>query len=225
MGKSFFLSDYTQGDNNMDDITINLPSTINPTLKLPDPVLIQIYRDRENRVIWMLDRIGEEVYDWIDFILDINREDERNNIPIENRKPIKCLISNRGGSVDAANTLVDIISLSKTPIWGIALGMCASAASMVYLACHKRFALSSSSFLFHQGGCSNLSGNYSELKSFMDDYQTEIHQLTDFYKKHTTYDPMLIEDKLSKGDWYIRITEALANGVVNELIEDINILL
>ena len=209
----------------MDDIMITLPSTINPNLELPDPALIQIYRDRENRVIWMLEEIGDEVYDWVDLILDVNREDEKNHAPVEERKPIKCFIANRGGSVDAANTLVDIIALSKTPVWGIALGMCASAASMVYLACHKRYALPSVSFLFHQGSCSNLSGNYSELKSFMDDYQTEIHKLTEFYKKHTTYDPALIEDKLSKGDWYIRTTEALENGVVNELVSDIGILL
>lgn len=209
----------------MDDIMITLPSTINPNLELPDPALIQIYRDRENRVIWMLEEIGDEVYDWVDLILDVNREDEKNHVPVEERKPIKCFIANRGGSVDAANTLVDIIALSKTPVWGIALGMCASAASMVYLACHKRYALPSVSFLFHQGSCSNLSGNYSELKSFMDDYQTEIHKLTEFYKKHTTYDPTLIEDKLSKGDWYIRTAEALENGVVNELVSDISILL
>ncbi len=209
----------------MDDIMITLPETIKPNMELPDPALIQIYRDRQNRVIWMLDEIGDEVYDWVDFILDVNREDDANGTPIEKRKPIKCLIANRGGSVDAANTLVDIITLSKTPIWGIALGMCASAASMIYLACHKRFALPSVSFLFHQGSCSNLSGNYSELKSFMDDYQTEIHSLTEFYKKHTTYDPALIEDKLSKGDWYIRVTEALQNGVVHEVVNDISILL
>ena len=209
----------------MDDIMITLPETIKPNLELPDPVLIQIYRDRQNRVIWMLGEVGDEVYDWVDFILDVNREDENNGIPVEQRKPIKCLIANHGGSVDAANTLVDIIALSKTPVWGIAVGMCASAASMIYLACHKRYSLPSVSFLFHQGSCSGLSGNYSELKSFMDDYQIEIQSLTEFYKKHTTYDPALIEDKLRKGDWYIRITEALQNGVVHEVVNDISILL
>lgn len=209
----------------MDNITITLPETIKPNLQLPDPALVQIYRDRENRTIWMLGEIGEEVFDWVDFILDVNREDTVNNIPIEQRKPIKCLISNRGGSVDAANTLIDIISISKTPIYGYAIGMCASAASMIYLACHKRFALPSVTFLFHQGSCSNLSGNYSELKSFMDDYQTDIRNLTEFYKAHTTYAPELIEEKLSKGDWYIRVPEALQNGVVDTTINEINELL
>lgn len=209
----------------MDDIMITLPQTINPNLELPDPSLLQIYRDRENRVIWMLGEIGEEVFDWVDFILDVNREDEKNQVPVDQRKPIKCIISNRGGNSDAANTLVDIISISRTPVWGYAIGLCASAASMIYLACSKRFALPSVTFLFHQGGCSNLSGNYSELKSFMDDYQTDIKNLTTFYKNHTTFAPELIEEKLSKGDWYIRVTEALQNGIVHKTITDINELL
>jgi hypothetical protein len=43
----------------------------------------------------------------------------------------------------------------------------------------------------------------------MDDYQLDIKNLTEFYKKHTTFAPEVIEDKLSKGDWYIRVPEAL----------------
>lgn len=209
----------------MDDIMIALPQNINPNLQLPDPALIQIYRDRETRTIWMLEEVGNEVFDWVDFILDVNREDEKNGTPIEERKPIKCIISNRGGVSDYANTLVDLISISKTPVWGFAIGMCASAASMIYLSCHKRFVLPSATFLFHQGSCSNLSGNYSELKSFMDDYQTDIKNLTEFYKKHTNYDPVLIEEKLSKGDWYIRVPEALEYGIAHEEIKDISVLL
>jgi len=30
----------------MDDIMITLPETIKPNLQLPDPALVQIYRDR-----------------------------------------------------------------------------------------------------------------------------------------------------------------------------------
>jgi ATP-dependent protease ClpP protease subunit len=70
-----------------------------------------------------------------------------------------------------------------------------------------------------------LNGNYSELKAFMDDYQTDIRNLTNFYKKHTTYAPEIIEEKLSKGDWYIRVSEALSNGIVHKIITDITELL
>jgi len=59
----------------------------------------------------------------------------------------------------------------------------------------------------------------------MDDYQTDIKNLTEFYKKHTNYDPVLIEEKLSKGDWYIRVPEALEYGIAHEEIKDISVLL
>lgn len=202
-----------------EDIMIKLPETVKPNLLLPDPALVQIYKDRQNRVIWMLDEVDDEVFDWVDFILDINREDE--GIPVEERKPIKCIISNRGGNGDMANTMVDIIELSKTPIYGIAIGLCASAASMIYLACHKRYALPNVTFLFHQGSCSNLSGTYSELLAFMEEYQRDIEHLTEFYKTHTTYPPKVIEQQLDLGDWYIRVPEALKNGIVHEVVTDI----
>ena len=207
------------------DIEIRLPETIKENLLLPDPALLQIYRDRQNRVIWILGEIDEAAYDWVDFILDVNREDEEAGVPVEARRPIKLLIANRGGSSEVANTLVDIISISKTPVWGIAIGMCASAASMIYLACHNRLALPSTTFIFHQGSCSNLGGNYQELKAFMDDYETDIKRLTEFYKSHTTYAPEFIEENVSKGDWYIRVSEALENGIVNQVVTNVNELL
>lgn len=208
--------------NNGLGLEIRLPKTINENYSLPDPSLLQIYKDRENRVIWMLGDVGDEVYDWVDFILDVNREDK--DIPIEKRKPIKCIIANEGGRMDPANTLVDIITLSKTPVYGIAIGVCASAASMIYLACHKRYALPKVTFVFHQGSCSNVGGTFNQLNSFMEDYKREIEQLTEFYKKHTTYSSDIIDKKLASGDWYIYVPEAIKNGVVDEIIEDIDII-
>lgn len=202
------------------NVEITLPENINSNYSLPDPILIQLYQDRHNRVIWMLNSVGEEAFDWIEFILNINREDK--GIPVEERKPIKCIISNYGGDLENARMLSSIISLSKTPIYGYCVGMCASAASIIYLSCHKRFALPNSTFLFHQGGCDNISGTYGQISAFMNSYKKEIEELTEFYKTHTTYSEAIVEEKLAKGDWYIQINEALEKGIVNELINDID---
>ena len=80
---------------------------------------------------------------------------------------------------------------------------------MIYLACHKRFALSSASFLFHKGSCSGIDGTYDQVQNFMEQYRKEVEKLVVFYKEHTTYDPKVIEDKLNHGDWYINLEEAL----------------
>lgn len=204
-------------------VEIVLPELVNPNYSLPDPALLQVYKDKYNRILWMLDEVEQESFDWVDFILDINREDKGK--PVEERKPIKCIISNYGGDLEKARMLSNIILLSKTPVYGICIGMCASAASIIYLSCHKRYALPNSTFLFHQGHCNNLSGSYGELDAFMKDYRAKIAELTEFYKKHTEFDDKMIEEKLAQGDWYVKIDEALEKNVVNELITDIDIFL
>ena len=206
----------------MENFTITLPHTVNPTLQLPDPELVQYYEDQANRVIWILDEISNEGYEWIDFIIRCNREDAGK--PIEERKPIKCYIANHGGSVEVTNTLVDVIEASRTPVYAYAIGMCASAASMIFLACDKRFAMRNATFMFHQGSCSGLSGTFSEIAAFMEDYQKEIQHLTEFYKTHTTFPPEVIEEKL-QNDWYIYPEEGLENGVIDAIVTDLDELL
>lgn len=206
----------------MDNFTITLPRTVNPNMQLPDPELLQIYEDRANRVIWLLEEVSSESYEWVDFIIRCNREDKGK--PIEERQPIKCYVANYGGSIDIANTLIDVIEASQTPVYGYALGMCASAASMIFLACHKRFALRNATFMFHQGSCSDLSGTFAQIAAFMEDYQKEIEHLTDFYKTHTTFDPNVIEEKL-QGEWYIYPEEGLENGVIDDIITNLDELL
>lgn len=192
-------------------------------LQLADPKLVQYYHDYQNRIIWMLGEVGEVTFDWVAVILDYNRQDK--GIPIDERKPIKFLIANYGGSMEEAKTLTEIISLSKTPVYGVSIGMCASAASMIYLSCHKRYATANSTFLLHKGSCNNVSGNYNEVQQFMESYKKDIEDLTEFYKKNTTFDEKTVEEKLEKGDWYIYIDEAITNGIVHEVVKDIDVLL
>lgn len=203
------------------DFQIVLPETVKENLLLPDPILLQLYQDKQDRVIWMLEEVGEEGYDWISTILDFNRQDK--GIPIEQRKPIKCIISNYGGSLEIAKMLSEMISLSKTPVYGLAIGMCASAASMVYLSCHKKFATKNVTILLHKGSCGNVGGNYTEVQQFMKNYEKDIDQLSEFYKSHTGISPEEIDDKLSKGDWYIYIEEALQKKLVDSVITDIDL--
>lgn len=202
-------------------IEIKLPKICDPTLQLPDPELLDLYRDDENRVIWLLGEVDEQIYDYIAQIIRYNRDDR--DLAADARKPIKFIIANYGGSIDCARSLAEIMRLSKTPVITIAIGMCASAATIIYLSGHIHYATSNSKFLFHKGSASNIGGNYSELASFMEDYKAEIEQLVEFYKSHTTFEPALIEDKLAKGDWYVDVNEALSHGVVDKVVDDIDL--
>ena len=203
---------------------IKIPtSTIKENYQLPDPLLLTYYEDKNNRIIWALEKVEEEAYDWVAQIIQWNREDK--DIPIEKRKPIRIIVANSGGSLEAARMVCEVVKISKTPIYGIAIGVCASAASMIYLSCHKRFATKNSYWIFHTGSCSGVGGDYNQIQAFMEDYKEKIQEMISFYKEFTTYPPEVIEEKMKGSDWYIYPKEALNSGVCNELIEDIDIFL
>jgi len=207
----------------MSEVVIAIPQTAKETMSLPDPDLLQYYKDMENRVIWITGEINDSIYDTIQLILQYNRDDRE--VEPEQRKPIRLIISSPGGYLTAARTLISIMRLSQTPIYTIAMGEVASAASLIYLASNKRYAIKGASFLYHKGGCEGLEGDYAKIDAFMENYKKDIQELVDFYKRYTKFDEKTIETELTKGDWYIRLDEALENGVVDEVIEDIDILL
>jgi len=191
-------------------------------LDLPSPSLVQYYKDYANRVIWIDGEVNGDLFSTVSQIVQWNREDRR--VPVSDRKPIKILFNSPGGDLDTAETLVSIIKLSKTPIYGFALGMVASAASLVYLSCHRRFMLPNGYFIFHRGSCSNIGGNYNEIQAAMDDYRIQIEKMEKFYIENTTFPEEIIKEKI-KTDWYIRSDEALKYKVATDLIEDIEVLL
>lgn len=190
-------------------------------VSLPDPDRYTYFEQLEKRTIWLVDEIDDSLYSVIAKIIQFNKEDE--GVEFYKRQPIKIIVASPGGLLDNARSLVSIIKISQTPIHTIAIGQVASAASMIFLAGHKRIALDNSYFVFHNGGCENLSGTFAEMQAFMDNYVHEIDELSAFYKEYTSYDPDYIDQKLKEGDWYIRIDEALENGIVDEVTDDITI--
>ena len=121
-----------------------------------------------------------------------------------------------------SETLSNIIKMSKTPVYGIALGYVASGATVIYLSCHKRFALPNSVFVLHKGSCSGVSGTYDEIVAFARDYEKQMDMLINFYITNTKYTEKEIEENIQT-DWYIRTEEALQKGIVDELITNIDI--
>lgn len=202
-------------------IELLLGECVDPNLSLPDPELVQYYQNLENRIIWLDGEITSGSLDIFSKILYWNREDKE--ISIKDRKPIKIFINSVGGDLDAADTLVSTIKLSKTPIYGFALGMVASAASLIYLACHKRYALPNAYFIFHKGSCQNISGDFTNVQNAMEDYRKQIEKLENFYIESTQFPEEVIREKI-KSDWYIHVPEALKYGVVNDLIENIELM-
>lgn len=110
-------------------------------LQLPDPSLLQFYKNYENRIIWIDDEITTMTLEYAKMIMQWNFEDKQKNIPINERTKIKVVFFSPGGDLEVNNCLVDTISLSQTPVVGVNVGMAASSGCFIYLACHERLTL------------------------------------------------------------------------------------
>lgn len=203
----------------MDNLFVTIPECANANI--PDPSLLWYYEDLEDRVYQLVGEVDEGLLDFSRHVIRWNREDK--DKPVEERKPIKLFFFSPGGSLDINYSVIDIIRLSKTPIIGINMGVCCSAAAYIYLACHKRYMLPHSYFVFHQGS-SQMSGTYGEVVAIMTDYQNQVAELSSFMEERTTYSSEEITDNIVT-EWYVREEEALEKGVCHEVIEDIGVLL
>lgn len=203
----------------MESMNIILPKEV-ANMQLPDPQLRNFYADLSNRSFWIDDEINEYLLELIKYIIQWNKEDEK--ISIAERKPIKLFFFSPGGSLDVNYSLIDTIKMSKTPIIGINMGQCASAAAYIYLSCHKRFMLPHSYFIFHQGS-GTISGTYEQICAQMLDYQNQVEELSEFMLEHTTYTKEEIANKID-GEWYVRKDEAIEKGIAHEVINNISML-
>ena len=206
-----------------EEITFALPVIDNTAnLQLADPSLVNFYHDIKHRVYWLNEEINPCTFDLVQYIIRWNREDRK--IPVEKRKPIKIIINCQGDYLSVSEAVANVIKMSKTPVHGIALSQVASGASVIYLACHKKFALPNAVFILHKGSCSGVSGTYDEIVAFAKDYEKQMETLIDFYTQNTKYTEEEIIENIQT-DWYIRINEALEKGITDEIITDIDTLI
>ena len=190
--------------------------------QLPDPELRNYYVDLENRIFWLDEEVTPYLLELIKYIIRWNAEDEKWNVPVEDRLPIRIFFFSPGGDLDINYSLIDTIKMSKTPIIGINIGQCASAAAYIFLSCHKRYMLPHAYFILHQGG-GTLSGTFEQICAQMRDYQEQVEELASFVLEHTSYTEEAVDEKIV-GEWYIRKDEALENGVVHGIVDNISML-
>ena len=105
-------------------LSIALPGDLS-NLQLPSPELLTYYRNLEDRVIWIDYDVSESVLEVSRLIMHFNKLDR--DVPVEERRPIKLLIYSYGGDGNACFSLLDIIALSKTPVYTINMGIAMSA--------------------------------------------------------------------------------------------------
>ena len=201
----------------MEYANIIIPKAIE-NVQLPDPELRNYYVDLEHRTFWLDEEVTPYLLELIKYIVRWNAEDSAT--PIEKRQPIRIYFFSPGGDLDVNYALIDTIKMSKTPIIGINIGQCASAAAYIFLSCHKRYMLPHAYFILHQGS-GTLSGTFEQICAQMEDYQQQVEELATFVLEHITYSEEAVAEKIV-GEWYIRKDEALENGVVHGVITDVS---
>lgn len=159
--------------------------------------------------------VGEAVEAYIRFF---NAMDEEENIPIEDRQPIKIFIDSGGGDSCATLTMIDAIKMSKTPVWTINVGAAYSGGFFTFICGHKRFAYPHSSFLFHEGSAQN-GGTSGQFENFSGFYRKQLEQL----KKHVLqYTKISKEeyDEIKRDDIWYTAEEALEKGICDVITEE-----
>ena len=202
----------------MDELMqIAIPQSIE-NLQLPDPELVTYYRNLEDRVIWIDYGVDESILEVSKLIMYFNKLDK--DIPIEDRQPIKLLLYSYGGDGQACFSLLDIIALSKTPVWTINMGVAMSAGLLILLAGHKRFCLKNSTALAHSGS-GGTQGSYESTEAQMKDYRHFVQMMREYIIEKTKIDQKLMNKKKSQ-EWYIYASEQVELGIVDKIIDDID---
>ena len=176
----------------------------------------------DNRVLVFNRGVDESlVEDFVLYILKWNREDK--DIPIEKRKPITLLVHSMGGDVFAGTALVNVLLASDTPTVGVALGIVASAAYDIYLACDKRIAFVNSIFLQHDGGV-DISTSSKKMKEIVEFFTRAMAQRDKELILSRTNMEEEFYDNIYGEEFYFYADKAKELGVVHEIIgEDIDV--
>lgn len=205
---------------NEQEMTIALPRELE-NLKLPDPMLLNYYKNLNDRVIWLDMGIDESIIEISRIILRYNADDK--DVPVEKRKPIKLMIYSYGGDANVCFHLIDIILMSKTPVYTYNMGVAMSAGFLILLAGHKRYCLKNSTALAHSGS-GGAAGSFEQAEAQMQDYKKSVEKMREYILARTKIDIKTFNKNKSK-EWYMYPEDQIKYGVCDEIVEDIDALL
>ena len=115
--------------------------------------------------------------------------------------PIWLHIQSNGGEVFTGLNIADQLQKIESPIYSIVEGVSASAATLISLACSKRYILPSSFMLIHQVS-SHHWGKYSEFEDEKRLLDMLMDRLVKFYSSYTKMSPAKVKKLLERDSWF-----------------------
>ena len=137
------------------------------------------------------------------------------NVFLDIRPVINLHINSYGGSLFAGLATVDVIRNLNSEVHSYVEGAAASAATIISVACTKRFIGKYSKMLIHQLS-SGLYGKYNELEDDMENNKHLMSTIKDIYKQHTTI-PMKKLNEILQHDLWFDSKTCLDYGLVDEI--------
>lgn len=188
---------------------------------LPDPTMVEFYRRLKNREILWNDDIDDATIDIALYIKKWNDEDK--DLAIEDRQPIKIFINSDGGYAATVLHVIDMIHLSKTPVYTIGMGRVYSAGGLLLMAGHKRYIFPHTSCLIHDGsfGAIGSIGKMIDNLEFTKELEKRIKQ----YILSSTRITEEIYDQNYRRDWFMFSEEIIKLGIADEIVTDIDTIL
>ena len=130
--------------------------------------------------------------------------------------PIWLHIQSYGGGLLERFAAADQLTSIATPIYSIAEGCCASAATLISCACTKRYILPSAFMLIHQLS-SMMWGTYEEFVDKMMFLDMAMKRLTAFYTERTKIKKGKVKELLQRDSWF-NAEQCVEMGLVDEIL-------
>ena len=132
--------------------------------------------------------------------------------------PIKLYIDSYGGAVYQCFGLLGVMEKSATPIHTIVTGAAMSCGFMILISGHKRFGYPHSTPLYHQVS-SGFWGKVQDLEEKLKETKRLQKKIEEMTLNRTSISSKKLKDILkTKQDWYMSAEEALALGVIDEIL-------
>lgn len=191
-------------------------------LQLPDPDLLQYYRDDARRIYWLDDEITPMDNAFIRRLIDWNQEDV--GLLKEERTPVYLMIDTPGGSLDTMFALIDAIMTSETPVVGVVTGTAYSAGILVLLACDTRLGMKHSSYMMHRGSGTIDAPDQKAAEMAMKQWSDQVKTFTEYVVERTSMSARDVKKAFST-DTYLSADKALEKGILTGIVGSINELL
>ena len=144
-----------------------------------------------------------------------NQCDDAEMVEWGKRVPIKLYISSLGGDFNSMLMLMDVIKISKTPVYTINTGTVQKEAFFVFISGHQRYAYPTSSFLYER----DLKHLEDEDRSdnYIAFYERQLLQIKDILLEKTKFTENEYNKHL-KSSWWMTAEDAQKLRICNEVL-------